>query len=206
VTRYAILLALLVAAGCQGGGDVNVLGYSTCPPFDPDVKTVYVPVFKNAAFQTTPYRGLEVDLTQAVVRELGKRAGAPRVVSDPERADTELIGQLVLIQKRELNRNLQNLTREGEVTLTCNVVWRDLRTGRVLSNPRPPVVVKPDPLPFDPSLPPPPEPPVIENPVPVPVIASGRLLPEVGETSTTASKMAVDQIAKQIVNMMEKPW
>jgi hypothetical protein len=149
---------------------------------------------------------MEVDITQAVVRELGKRAGAPRVLSDPERADTELVGQLVLVQKRELNRNLQNLSREIELTITCNVVWRDLRTGRILSNPRAPRVDQPTPPPFDPSLPPPPEPAVIENPVPVVLVATGRLLPEVGETSATASKLAIDQLAKQIVNMMEKPW
>jgi hypothetical protein len=206
VTRSALLLAVVLAAGCQGGGHVNVLGYSSAPPFDPDIKTVYVPVFKNAAFQTTPYRGMEVDLTKAVVRELGMRAGAPRVVSDPERADTELVGQLVLIRKLELNRNLQNLTREGEVAITCNVVWRDLRTGRVLSNPRPPKESAPPPVIFDPSLPPPPEPAVNESPRPVLLTASGRLLPEVGETSITASQLAIDQLAKQIVNMMENPW
>lgn len=203
--RTAILFAVVLAAGCQGGGHLNILGYTTDPPFDPNIGTVYVPVFKNVAFQTTPYRGLEVDITKAVVRELGQRAGAPRVVSDPERADTELLGTLVMIQKRELNRNLQNLSREVEMVITCHVVWRDLRTGRILSNPRQ-QPSEPPPVAFDPSLPPPPEPAVNEIPIPVVLVATGRLIPEVGETSATASKLAVDQLARQIVNMMEKPW
>jgi hypothetical protein len=206
VTRTACLLAALLAAGCQGGGHVNLFGYSTAPPFDPDIKTVYVPVFKNAAFQTTPYRGLEVDITKAVVRELGSRPGAPKVISDPERADTELIGQLLKIEKRELNRNQQNHARELEIIYTCSVVWRDLRTGRVLSNRRPAKADPQAPIPFDPTLPPRPDPPVTELPFPVTVTSTGRILHELGETNASASKMAVDQLARQIVNMMENPW
>ena len=207
MTRAACLLAAVFLTGCQGDGNFKLFGYSTAPPFDPNIKTVYVPVFKNVSvLQTNPYRGLEVEITAEVVRELGRRPGAPRVVDDSEQADTELVGQLVNIQKRMLNQNLQGLARETEVTFTCTVVWRDLRDGRVLSNRRPPKAGQAPPPAFDPTLPPPPEPPVKEVPQPVTVVASGRILQELGETNASAEKMATTQLAKQIVNMMEAPW
>lgn len=208
--RSACLLAASAVgflAGCESDGHFKIFGYTTRPPFDPDIRTVYVPVFKNTSvIQTTPYRGVEVQITKAIVDELGSRSGAPRVVSDPECADSELVGQLVSIQKRLLNQNLQGLARETELTFTCTVVWRDLRSGKVLSNRRPPKERIPPPPQFDPSLPPLPEPAVREAPIPVTVIASGRILEELGETSASGQQMAVRQLAKQIVNMMEAPW
>lgn len=205
--RSFILFGLTCLTGCQGDGQINLLGYSSAPPFDPDVRSVYVPVFKNPSFlQTTPLRGLEVDITRAVVKELGARPGAPRVISDPERADTELIGELINVEKRMLNQNQQNMAREMEIVITVKIVWRDLRSGRVLSNQRSPRESLPPAPVFDPSLPPLPEAPVREVPVPVMITASGRLIPEVGETNTTAQQSAVDRLARQIVNMMEAPW
>ena len=64
---YLLIVAITATAivGCQSGGNVSLFGYSTAPPFDPNIKTVYVPVFKNTAFQTTPNRELEVDLPAA---------------------------------------------------------------------------------------------------------------------------------------------
>jgi hypothetical protein len=207
VTRLALVIALAALAGCQGDGHVNIFGYTSRPPFDPDIHTVYVPVFKNTAvLETSPYRGLPEEITKAVVRELGSRPGAPRVVTDCEYADTILIGQLTSIQKRMLNQNQQGLLREGEVTFVCTLVWQDLRSGKVLSNRRPPREGLPPAPPFDPTLPPPPEPPVKEEPRAVTVVASGRILPELGETNATAEQMAVNDLAKKIVNMMEKPW
>ena len=85
--------------------------------YDSNIKTVYVPVFNNRAFQTTPFRGIEVDITRAVVREIGAKTKF-KVVSDCDRADTELKGLVVNISKNILNRNQQNLTREAEVVLT----------------------------------------------------------------------------------------
>ena len=80
--------------------------------YDPNIRSVYVPLFHNRAFQTTPYRGFEVDVTQAVIREIGKTTSF-RVVSDPSRADTELLGNVVQIQKQIMNRNQQNMVREA---------------------------------------------------------------------------------------------
>ena len=212
MTRPTFLLAFaLLSAGCQ---NARVLGYrlGNDSLYDPNIRTVYVPTFNNRAFQTTPYRGMEVDLTRAVVRELGTKTPF-RVVSDPERADTELIGNIVAIDKVKLNVNMQNALREGEIVVSVDVVWRDLRDGRILSAPRkgspvPPGVVPPPvtPIPFDPDRSQPPQTSVAQAAIPARIVATGRLMPELGETNATASKRVVDQLAVQIVSMMEKPW
>src|SRR5262245_39616642 len=90
--------SLAVLAGCRGGG-FTFLGYQVGADalYDPNIRTVYVPLFQNRAFQTTPYRGFEVDVTEALVREIGKTTPF-RVTSDPNTADTDVLGNLVPVQ------------------------------------------------------------------------------------------------------------
>lgn len=203
----AVTAAAAVAAvpGCQGTGDLCVLGYTTKPPFDEDIRSVYIPLFKTAAFHTSPFRGIEADITQEIVTELGRRRSPIRVVSDPSRADTELIGTVTRINKAIYNRNLINLNREYEVQITVEVLWRDLRTGRVLSGRREPPASA-NPAPFDPCLPPAPPAPAEQAVTPVPLMGVGRVLPELGESTTTGQQTALRNLAVQIVNMMESPW
>lgn len=208
MTRLLTVSVLLLAgaSGCQTGRDFKLLGYSTQPQFDESVRTVYVPAIKKTAFQTTPNRDLEVEITRAVIREIEGRTRM-KVVSDRDRADTELTCTLADIRKAVVNINQQNLTREAEVTVVLNVVWRDLRDGRVLSNRRPgPAAAVETPQPFDPSLPPVEDAPRREKAVPAQVTAVGRILPELGESNASANTAVANQLAKQIVNMMEAPW
>ncbi len=204
MTRVVLLGLVALAAGCRGG-ELNVLGYSSAPPFDPNIRSVYVPVFKNAAFVATPNRGLEVRLTEAVVNELNGRRTPMRVVSDPSQADTELVGTITAVLKPTYNRTFQNHNREFETVLVADIVWRDLRTGRVLTGSRGPAI--PDkPVPFDPNLQPPADPLPPPLALPVTVRATGRTLLELGETNATGEDMAVRQLARNIVNLMETPW
>ena len=199
------------ATGCKNG--YRIFGYSVGPGalYDPNIRTVYVPLFNNRAFQTTPYRGFEIDVTEAVIREIGKTTTF-RVTSDPSKADTELLGNVVMIQKSILNMNQQNQIREAEVQVAVDVVWRDLRDGTILSNPRkqprsgPNPQLDGPPVPFDPNVPVPPDRTPLEQPTPVRLLATGRMIPELGETNASASKRVHDQIAQQIVSMMERKW
>jgi hypothetical protein len=192
-------------AGCNWDGHFDLLGYTTRPNYDENIKSVYVPVFRNKAFQWTPFRGMEKQLTLAVIRQIEWKTPF-KVISDPNKADTELLGTIIILSKNLLNRTQENEVREGEVVLAVELVWRDNRSGKVLSNPRKPSgVITPTELPaFDPDNPPLRE--GAEKPIPVVVQLSGRYLPEVGETNATAQQRVCEQLARQIVNMMEKDW
>jgi len=142
----AVALAL---PACEWDGNFTLLGYTTAPNYRADIHSVRVPLFKNKTF----WRGLEFDLTQAVVDEIEKTTRM-KVVSDGP-ADTELIGTITLYTKATLNVSPVNEVREAETTLVVEVLWKDLRTGEILSRPsrRPG-----EPLPIDaiplPTLPP----------------------------------------------------
>lgn len=202
----------LAFVGCRGGVP-TIFGYKlgAAALYDENISTVYVPVFNNRAFQTSPYRGFEVDVTEAVVREINTKTTF-RVVSDPDKADTELLGNIVSITKNIMNRTQQNTVRDGEVVVTVDVVWRDLRDGTILSAPRksrlPGTAAPSDvpPIPFDPNVKPVPPVPEVAQLVPARIVGEGRYVMELGETNASASKRVHNQIATQIVSMMEKRW
>lgn len=134
--RYALCLALgavaLVLPACEWDGHFTILGYSTQPNYDANIHSVYVPIFKN----NTLYRELGPELTQTLVRYI--EAQTPfKVVSNRECADTELTGRIINFQKVLLNYNQLNEVREAQTIMTVEVIWRDLRTGEPLSQPRP---------------------------------------------------------------------
>src|SRR5438309_4727385 len=132
------LLLLLAAStlllpSCNWDGNFTVLGYTTKPQYPDHIRTIYVPIVKNL----TLWRGLEFDLTRAVIREI--EAKTPyKVVSSPSCADSQLSGTIISLNKNVINRNQQNEIREAETTLAVEIVWKDLRTGEILSQPRPP--------------------------------------------------------------------
>src|SRR5438477_7917048 len=124
------ILSCLGLASCESSGHFSVLGYSTKPNYDPCIKTVYVPIFENKTFR----RGLEFDLTRAVIKEIEWKTPF-KVVSDCNRADTQLTGVIQAYNKNILNRNQLNEQRETETVLTVAIVWKDLRSGEILSQP-----------------------------------------------------------------------
>jgi Lipopolysaccharide-assembly len=208
-------LAPLVAAGCRNGCP-TIFGYTfgTEHLYDTNIHTVFVHTFKNHAFQTTPYRGMETDITQAVVNEIG-RVTPYTVTSNLAAADTELMGVIVSITKQNNNRTQQNTTRDGEIQVAVDVVWRDLRDGTILSTPTkpkppgtPPIPGPhdPPPIPFDPNVPVVPPIPVPPDLVPARITVSGRYLQELGETNSSALARLEKDVAVQIVSMMEKKW
>jgi hypothetical protein len=216
----AVLLGAgaLLLPSCDWDGNFTVLGYTTKPLYPCHIRTVYVPIFKNRTYR----RGIEFDLTRAVVREI--EAKTPYKVVSTSGADTELSGTIISLNKLVINRDQLNEIREAETTLTVEIIWKDLRTQEILSARRPPVISPSIPgipvpagtpenlLPDDASVrapeylppgaivPPPPVP----GPVVVQSVAS--FIPELGESITTAEKKNVDRLAIQIVSMMESPW
>src|SRR5947209_18820557 len=133
-TRALLALALAAAAlaGCESAGHFTLLGYTTRPNYDANIRTVYVPIFASQIMIDSTRRTLPEDLTRAVLREI--EAKTPyKVTHDLCAADTELTGTLQTLTKNILNRNPLNEVREAEEVLTVGIVWKDLRTGEVLS-------------------------------------------------------------------------
>jgi hypothetical protein len=135
ITRRGALAALaglaLGASACTDGRNFSVLGYSTAPNYDCEIRTVRVPVFKNYSF----YKGLEFELTREVVNQIEQKTPY-KVVAAHRPADTELAGTIVMANKGILNRNQLNEVREAETLVAVELVWRDLRSGEILSGPR----------------------------------------------------------------------
>jgi hypothetical protein len=210
-------LLLLAALGCESAGHFTLLGYSSRPNYSENIRTVYVPQFQSQIFIDSTRRSLPVDVTKAVIREIESKTPY-KVTSDRECADTELSGTLVMMNKQLLNRNQLNEIREAETVLTAAIVWKDLRTGEILSKPfkgQGELVTPGIPSLDIPDLGGPTPPPTTdvppgvvcpEVPIPVLVTGTGQYIPEVGQSNLSAYQRSVDRLATQIVSQMEKPW
>src|SRR5262249_28333518 len=162
----------------------------TRPNYDPSIRTVYVPIFSN----TTMRRGIEFELTRAVVREIEAKTPL-KVVSDRSCADTELIGKIVNETKGLNMYNQLGEIRDAQMTLTVELSGRDLPPGHDterISHPLP--GRRADPVPLGP--------PPKEGP-PVTVQTQAIFTPELGTSRTTAEKTMIDRMAVQIISMME---
>src|SRR5688500_6525836 len=128
-----LLVALFCCAvpACSWDGHFSVLGYSTKPNYDTRYKSVRVPICKTRTRWTvTPAPGMEMDLQRAIVREIQTKT--PYRVTQAD-ADTELLCTIVGFHKNLLTFTQFNTVREAETILTVELVWRDLRTGEILS-------------------------------------------------------------------------
>jgi Lipopolysaccharide-assembly len=220
-------MTALILPACSQDGHFSILGYTTAPNYDTTIKTVEVPIFENRSYQ----RGLEFDLTRAVVREIEAKTPFKVVQCN---ADTKLTGVITSFQENYLLANPLNEARQKEVVMIVELTWTNLHTGEVLSRPsrRPGMPIE-EPAPFstpgvninaggmthpptvtgvvppdDTAILPPqldaaPKPPVL----PVTIRSSSNLLvPELGYSLATAQKQCVDKMAIQIISLMEKPW
>jgi len=96
-----------------------------------NVKTVAIPIFANKTF----YRGLEFNLSKAVVTQL--EGHTPYRVAPKESADTLLTGEIVNVQVHNISRSPFNaLPQEQLMQIDVNFVWKDLRTGQIYTERR----------------------------------------------------------------------
>lgn len=182
-------ILLFCLAGCTADGHFQFLGYTTAPNYDPGIRTVYVPIFENITMR----RGIEFEMTRAVIREIESKTPY-RIVDCPEKADTELLGKIVNRRKSIILANQLNEIREAEVVVSVEVTWRDLRPGHmgdVLSGSFRP----------DPRLPPN-DPRNVAQPVLISPLAT--FIPELGGSLVSAEAKLCEHLATQIVSMMEK--
>ena len=115
-------LVFLTITGCTSD---PTLGYSALSVFPDGITSVAIPIFKNETF----VRGVEFDLTDALIKEIESRS--PYKVMAEARADTVLIGEIRKIELDQLSKSpLTGLSEEVIVSVTIDFEWKDLRTGR----------------------------------------------------------------------------
>lgn len=185
-------LALLVAS-CSQNGIITNLGYTVGQRYSDSIKTVSVPIFKNR----TTIRDIEYELTQAVVQRIHK-VTPWKVVQ--HNADAELSGAVVLVQKRDFLQNPLNEVRVADLTVTAEVLFHDCRTGRNLMRPGEDIPLN------GPQVDPLAAPTPVAIAKPVLVQWSATFTPEVGESYASGRARVIQELAVQIVNMMEAPW
>ncbi len=112
----AIAIAASTAAGCR---------YRTGPMVRADVRTVHVAMFDNETFR----RGLEVELTDAICKELRRRTRLGLV--DRDRAQSLLTGRIVRVREAVAARDSAGDILKKDVRVYVDFEWRDLRSGAI---------------------------------------------------------------------------
>ncbi len=111
-----IAIIVISLAGC--------LGYRMGTLLPEDIKTIYVPTFKN----TTGEPNLEVRATNAVIDKLNVD-GTLRVVSNREEADSVLEATIVEYKRKPVRYSRVSDPTEYRLTITVNAGFTNLRTG-----------------------------------------------------------------------------
>jgi hypothetical protein len=121
-------------------------------------------------------RDIQIMLTEAVIKEIEERTKY-KVVGSPDQADTILEGTINFADKNLIVENPQNLPRELNAWIQATVRW--------IHNP---------PLEQE------------RNAPPVVVGETVNFIPEIGETAMTGFYKTCQNLATQIVDMMDAPW
>ena len=117
-------IALVTLLSFDGGG------YTVRPPFNSNIRTVYVPVFRSITFR----RDVNFQLTEEVIKQIERRTPF-KVVGKPEGADTTLEGVINFADKNLILENPFNLPRQLTANMTAAVTWTDNRTQKKVGEP-----------------------------------------------------------------------
>lgn len=165
----AALAALIAPAGCASDPRD---GYSMSPAHDESVRTVHVPMFGNKTF----FRGIEMELTDAIVKEI--QANTPWRVVSQGNADTVLSGTITNSDLRAISTaEGSGLVQEQGVEIVLEFAWRNNRTGRVMVERR--------------------------NFKGADIFIPARL---VGESLETGQSAAIQRLAKSVVAELRSSW
>jgi hypothetical protein len=106
----AVLFAAVLTVGA------TACGYRAGPVLPEGVRTVAIPVFDNDTFR----REIELELTQAVVREFSARTPL-RILADPEKADLVVRGRILSFEERVLADKGRNTITESSVVVSVRI-------------------------------------------------------------------------------------
>lgn len=117
------MIAAAVAAGTVAAAGCGESGYHLRPPYNPKIRTIYVPIFKSSQFR----RDINFQVTQMVINEIQNRTPF-KVVSDPDGADARLEGTITFQDKSLIVENPNNLPRHLLAQMQVNVTFVDNHT------------------------------------------------------------------------------
>ena len=122
-----VLLCFL--ASCLGlCGCAELAGYSNEPLFPQDVSSVCLDMFDNRTFR----RGVEYELSDALAKRIELETPY-KIVSDADRADTVMSGQILSMWELPLSTDREiGTVLEREVELRAVVNWKNLKTGQLM--------------------------------------------------------------------------
>lgn len=152
-------------------------GYTVGNAYQAEVRTVHVSIFGSESFR----RELEFQLTEQVHREIQNRT--PFRIAHEATADTRLVGRIVQAEKYPLTNTVFDDPRELQMNVAVEVRWEDLRSGEVIACQRIPI-----------------------GPDTIGLLSTASFAPETGQSRATAERTAIDNMARQIVDLMETPW
>lgn len=175
-SRLAAVLLSFVAASAAVGGCARYR-VGVQSLYSCNIRTVYVPIFESESYR----RYLGERLTEAVQKEIERRTPY-KVVGTPN-ADSVLTGRIRTETKGVSLEAPTDEARELQYYMTVDVQWID-RNGCEVQP------MKAAPLPA--SL--------------VNLLNNNSFYPEVGQSISTAQQEAVNELARQIVGLMEAPW
>ena len=167
-----VLACPCIIALCLGlSGCADLDGYSNQSLFPQDIETVYLEMFDNQTFR----RGAEYELSDALSKRIEVETPY-KIVSNRDRADTIMSGQIVSIGEAALSTDRETgLLLEKEVELTALVDWKNLKTGELL----------------------------IDN---FSLSASASYSEYLQQDIKYASNLAANNLARKIVELMEVKW
>ena len=127
-SMFIVCFPAMLVIGSLGGCSADpTRGYSFQSVYDESIQSVAIPIFKNE----TTSRGLEVQLTESLIKELQGRT--PWHIAPSDRADTTLIGVITRTRLSVLSDDPQTgLVQEQAVGITIRFEWRDNRSGDIL--------------------------------------------------------------------------
>jgi hypothetical protein len=114
----SVAIAIVLMSGC--------LGYRVGTLLPADIKTIYVPTFKNR----TGERNLEIQATNAVIDQLN-RDGTLIVVSKQEDADSMVEVTIVEYQRKAVRYRDVTDPAEYRVTIVTRATFTDLTDNKV---------------------------------------------------------------------------
>lgn len=174
--RFTLLLAGSPLAAMFGCANYQV-GRKLLYPAD--IQTVYVPLIESNSYR----RGLGEWLTEAVIKEIDNVTPF-KVMNSELAADSTLSCRIVSDIKQIAMLSPTNEGRELQATFHVTVDWRDHKGDLVQPSQ---------------SIP---GPAALSNQIQ----NTANLFPEIGQSITSAQQTVIQELARQIVSMMEAPW